>query len=221
MKKLIFLVLSFIFSFSSCKKSDTTLGPNELDGDINVTFAQVGNTFTPYIIGSDGSEININPAITITSNSSGVATISLKADLTQSPELKQINDLIPAIYKDNQGKLNATGNVKITTNGILDYTNKDKSPFMLVKYDCNVGDTYKLTKSDGTTITRTVTQKSTDDDFYYGGMLIKTMTVEQDSRIPGIKKIIYKVNHKFGLVHLTAIAEDGSSIGGYLYPANY
>jgi hypothetical protein len=92
---------------------------------------------------------------------------------------------------------------------------------MLVKYDCNVGDTYKLTKSDGTTITRTVTQKSTTDDFYYGGILIKTMTIEQDSRIPGIKKIIYKVNHKFGLVYLTAVAEDGSSIGGYLSPTNY
>jgi hypothetical protein len=78
-----------------------------------------------------------------------------------------------------------------------------------------------LTKTDGKTITRTVTAKSTTDDFYYGGILIKTITVEQDPKLPGIRKFIYRLNHKFGLVYLQVVAEDGSTIGGYLFPSNY
>jgi hypothetical protein len=222
MKKLIYLTLAMVFILASCKKSDSTStpGPNELSGDNNVAFNTVGNTFTPSII-IGGTLINIDPTIMITQTTNGVATIQLKADLTQVPELAQINNLIPAIYKDSQGKVNTNISWKALSDGMLDYTNKDKAPFMLCKYDCNVGDKYTLTKSDGTTITRTVTQKSTDDDFYYGGMLIKTITIEQDSRMTGIKKIVYRVNHKFGLVYIQAVAEDGSSVGGYLFPSTY
>jgi hypothetical protein len=43
-------------------------------------------------------------------------------------------------------------------------------------------------------------------------MLIKTMTVEQDSRIAGINKIIYKVNHKYSLVQIQFVMNDGSAI---------
>ena len=91
----------------------------------------------------------------------------------------------------------------------------------MVKYDGKVGDTYKLKKSDGNTITRTITQKSTDDDFEYGFYYIKTITVEQDSRIPGISKIVYKFNHKFGLVYLEFVADDNSKAGTLVYPQNY
>ena len=111
--------------------------------------------------------------------------------------------------------------VKATDEGIMDYTNADGKPFVMVRYDCNVGDTYKLTKADGKIITRTVTQKSTTDDYYYGMMLIKTITVEQDSRIPGISKIIYKFNHKFGIVYVEAVAQDGTKAGMQIYPQNY
>jgi hypothetical protein len=91
----------------------------------------------------------------------------------------------------------------------------------MVRYDDKVGDTYKITKADGKVITRTVTQKSTTDDFSYGLMMIKTITVEQDSRIPGISKIIYKFNHKFGIVYIEAVAQDGTKAGIKIFAKNY
>ena len=84
---------------------------------------------------------------------------------------------------------------------------------MIVNYSSSVGDKYVLTKSDGTTITRTVTANSTVDDYPVmgGTMLIKTMTVEQDSRIPGVNKIVYITNHKYALVAIVIYMNDGTS----------
>jgi hypothetical protein len=95
----------------------------------------------------------------------------------------------------------------------LDYTNKDGKPFVIVNYSSNVGDKYTLTKSDGTTITRTVTGKTEVDDYpVMGGfMFIKTMTIEQDSRIPGVNKIVYITNHKYALVAVVIYMNDGTS----------
>jgi hypothetical protein len=143
------------------------------------------------------------------------------ADLMNYPELAKFNDLIPAVYKDQQGRLNTQMKYKITSEGIQDYANLDTEPFTMVKYDCKVGDTYKLKKSDGKTITRTVTAKSETDDFSWGFLLIKTITVEQDSRIPGISKIVYRFNHKFGLVYAEVVAEDGSKVSSLFFPSNY
>ncbi|MEI7828498.1 MAG: hypothetical protein WCI31_01945 [Prolixibacteraceae bacterium] len=42
-------------------------------------------------------------------------------------------------------------------------------------------------------------------------MLIKTMTVEQDSRIPGVNKIVYITNHKYALVAVVIYMNDGTS----------
>lgn len=121
--------------------------------------------------------------------------------------------MIPANLKDATGKLNTTVKYKNTSEGILDYTNKDGKPFVIVNYSSNVGDKYTLTKSDGNTITRTVTAKSETDDYPVSGgfMLIKTMKVEQDSRIPGVTKIVYITNHKFGLVAIQVFMDDGTS----------
>jgi hypothetical protein len=46
------------------------------------------------------------------------------------------------------------------------------------------------------------------------------MTLEQDSRIPGIKKFVYRANHKFGVVYLEMVADDGSTMSTYLYSKN-
>ena len=55
----------------------------------------------------------------------------------------------------------------------------------------------------------------------WGWLLIKTITVEQDSRIPGISKFEYRFNHKFGLVYVTVFAEDGSKLTSPIFPMNY
>jgi hypothetical protein len=169
----------------------------------------------------DGKFMDVNSSMTITQNDDGVVKIAVVADLMNFPELKKFNDLIPSVYKDSQGRLNTELKYKITSEGIQDYANLDSEPFTMVKYDCKVGDTYKLTKTDGKTITRTVTEKSTEDDYSWGWLMIKTITVEQDSRIPGISKIVYRFNHKFGLVSAEVVAEDGSKVSSQFYPANY
>ena len=135
-----------------------------------------------------------------------MATINVKSKLPAN-----VAQIVGAGAKDASGNLNYDLKVKMTDEGILDYTNKDQKPLVLVRYDASVGDKYTLDKSDGTTITREVVSKSTTDDYFWGGMLIKTINVQQDSRIPGIKKIEYIANHKFGLVGIKVYMEDGTT----------
>jgi len=45
--------------------------------------------------------------------------------------------------------------------------------------------------------------------------------VEQDSRIPGVVKLIYYTNHKFGIVAVRAVLEDGTQSQVDLYPSAY
>ncbi len=216
MKKLYLLMLTIVFLSISCKKEKS----NELGGDTNIPLNEVGNTFSA---GGriNGEYIEVDASMEITRNDNGVVTVRAVADLTKIAALSRINDLIPDLYKDAEGKLNAETKFKVTSEGIQDYMNADESPLTLCKYSAKVGDTYSLKKSDGKTITRTVTARSDQDDFPYGFMYIKTITVEQDSRIPGIKKIVYRLNHKFGVVYAEAVAEDGTVIGMYVYPQNY
>lgn len=197
------------------KENDSTLG-----GNTNIPLNQVGNTFTSTV-NVDGSYSNITATATITENEDGVATVHVTANLKDDPRFAFVNNLIPSQYKDSQGNINLEGKVKATDEGMLDYTNLDDRPFVMVRYDCKAGDTYTLGKSDGNTITRKVISKSSTDDYSYGMMLIKTILIEQDSRIPGIEKIIYRFNHKFGIVYAGVVAEDGSTAGITIYPQNY
>ncbi len=196
-------VCALLFScdlLDNSKVSSTSIG-----GDGNLDMNKAGTTFNSYVkIGS--TNYNANSTITVLSNDNGVVTVQVKATLPAN-----IAAFIPATYKDATGKLSATLKYKNTSEGILDYTVKDSQPFVLVNYSSSVGDQYVLQKNDGTTITRTVTAKSTVDDFPYGMLLIKTMTVEQSSSIPGLKKILYKANHKYSLVQIQLVWEDGTT----------
>lgn len=218
-KLLLFCILAGMLYMYSCikpgKEDDSTL-----NGSTDIPVSKSGNTFSSYI-SANGQSTNASASASITKNDAGVATVHVTANIKNASGLTFIRNLIPVKYFDAQGNVLLDGKVKATDEGLLDYTNADGKPFVMVRYDCSVGDTYKLTKADGKIITRTVTQKSTTDDYYYGMMLIKTITVEQDSRIPGISKIIYKFNHKFGIVYVEAVAQDGSKAGTQIYPQNY
>jgi len=211
MKKLT-IFLAACFMYVSCQDpkiaTSTTLG-----GSTDLAMNAVGNEFYGSVkIGNTNFETN--ESIKVTKSEDGVLTLNVKADLPSSSPLTK---LIPSSMKDASGKLNTVMKIKNTSEGILDYTNKDGSPFVLVKYDSNIGDKYVLKKKDGTTITRTVVGKSTVDEYPYGFYNIKVMTVEQDSRIPGVKKILYRANHKFGLVEIEIVMEDGTSTHMYTF----
>jgi hypothetical protein len=154
--------------------------------------------------------------MTVTKNDNGIATIHSNVKTKDLPQLQPYLSLLPPSAFDSSGNINTDFKLKITTDGIQDYFNKDGKAHTIVKYNCNVGDKYQLTKSDGTTITRTVTGKDTADVFPWGLYLIKTITVEQDSRIPGVKKIIMKANHKFGFVFISFVMDDNSVVSSVI-----
>lgn len=201
MKKL-FLFICVCALLSACSKDSNSLGG---DGDLSMN--TVGNEFFGSV-NLGGVNFETNESIKVVSNVNGLLTLNVKSLL---PVNHPLTNLIPASLKDPQGNLDTQVKVKNTADGILDYTNSDGAPQVLVKYNASVGDKYILKKSNGQTITRTVTAKSTIDDYPYAFMYIKTVTVEQDSRIPGVKKIVYNANHKFGLVGVSIVMEDGTS----------
>ena len=206
--KRIFSILTVVSLLVSCNLlPDTKISSTDVGGDTNLTMNATGTKVsTSIVVGSTAYPASA----TVTSNVNGVITADIKATL---PKNNSLVNLIPANLKDASGNLSTTGKYKNTSEGILDYTNKDGKPFVIVNYSSSVGDKYVLTKSDGTTITRTVTANSTVDDYPVmgGTMLIKTMTVEQDSRIPGVNKIVYITNHKYALVAIVIYMNDGTS----------
>ncbi len=216
MKKLLFLAIVALVA-TSCEglfgsDSDSS---SKIDGTTSIAINTPGNTFANNVrVGTN----SYTGSITMTSVTDGIATVRFQATI---PTGYPILNGIKAKYKDATGKLSCEGKFKITDKGILDMNNVDHKPFVLVKFDGKVGDKYTITKSDGKTIVREIVRKSTADDFMWNGMIIKTVDVEQSSNIPGVSKIIYFTNHKFGIVAVRVMMEDGSAPQLNLVPSNY
>ncbi|MCX7874560.1 MAG: hypothetical protein N2321_00175 [Melioribacteraceae bacterium] len=222
----LFLVTNLFFVLTGCEKLTSLFekekdDPNSIGGTTSVPLNQPGNTINVGYINVGGKDYDMKESIKVIKNDNGLTTFEVKAEIPKGTVIEDLIKKIPVNIKDASGNINTSFNLKITSEGIQDFFNKDNKAHTLVKYDANVGDTYKITKSDGKTITRTVTQKSTTDDFPYGFLNIKTITVEQDSRVPGIKKFVFKANHKFGLVYAEIHMEDGSKLSSYLYSDKY
>lgn len=216
--KLFRLLIAIFVILTSCNWLDSE-GKSEdstsIGGSTSIPINTVGNTFANSVkVGMS----SYTGSISITNVTDGVATVKCQAKIpTNYPILQTINSK----YKDASGNFVFEGKFKITDEGILDYNNKDKKPFVLVKYDANVGDKYTLERTDGTKIVREVTRKSTSDDFYWNGMLIKTVDVETVVNVPGVKKVICFTNHKFGIVAVRVEMEDGSKPQLDLVPSKY
>lgn len=194
---------------ASCGSSSERNTSSDTLGGESVDMNTVGNTFDTSVA-VNSTAISTGLSATVTNNSDATVTLQVTADLS-NPSLSTLAGLIPSTYKDGSGDLSTQITIKNTSEGILDYMNRDDAPFVVVRYDAEVGDRYTLTKSNGAVITRTVTAKSSTDDYYWQGMYIKTITVEQDSRISGIDRIIYNANHRFGLVGIEFVLDDGTS----------
>lgn len=220
MKPVLILSILILFTVSSCsdliddvKDSGSS---TKLTGSTDIPINTVGNEFSTLGFSINGIGINFHPEMKITKSEDGVNTIRISANLGTDPKLAALNNLIPTTMKDSQGKVNFDLKVKITSEGWLDYSNVDKEPVVLVKYDDKVGDKYDVTTTSGTKIVREITKKSTTDDWDYGFMQIKVIKVEQPTTYPGLKKYVLYFNHKFGLVGMEIIAEDGSSVSSQI-----
>lgn len=194
MKKTIFSLLT-IFSLGLLLSCDKDTGLEDV-ADPDATLGKVGNYWNLKSTGYANSKI------TISSNTNGEVVGS---------------------YTFNGQTYTLEG--KITENGIYDfvYSNGDKSkPFTLVKFDAKVGDKWEY-KVGNQTVVRKVVHKSTEDDTFYGPMIIKTIDVEETIpegvQVKGaaspFSKILWKFNHKFGFIMATGTRANGSIVNLY------
>lgn len=221
MKIFLFIITLFFFSIIliSCDpKDDESNDPNVIKGETNIGINTVGNTFGASVkVGNN--YYDVGDSVYIVNNNNGMITLKVKADLSKIPALSVINNAIPSSYKDGNGKIDVNLTFKSTSEGIQDYNwfTKPGKYHTIAKYDAKVGDTYPIKNSDGVDIVRTVTERTDRDDFPYGFYDVKTIKVEEDPKIPGLKNIVYRVNHKFGLVWFEIQMEDGSKASSYFF----
>lgn len=206
MKNQFLFVAVLALSLASCTKY-SDYGNQTLGGAQHVT-GELNNTFS--ITDVEGVT---NSTAKITELKDGVSTIDFSCKV-DDPTLLTMAPYIPGTTVNGKF-VTGGGKVKITDQGIMNVY--DDGNLVLVKWNANVGDRYSGTIN-GKNITRTVVTKSTTDDYFWGWMMIKTIGVEETGRgIPGVSKIEYQTNHKFGLVGLKVHFEDGTkkSVGVY------
>jgi len=217
----IVLIAAILVGLSSCDilgGSDSS-GTEPLGGNPS-PIGMVGNTFTANINGVQDLDIEV------VAQSGAISTINYSATFRNASNLSvpgptaSIQDaaLLPiaSAIMGMSGTMQVSGNTitgtrkfRMTTKGVQDVFD-DGSVLTIVNYKASTGDTYKK-KIDGKEIVRTVTKVSSDDDFPYAFFLIKVVKVEETGLgVPGISKVIYYGNHRFGMVGMDVVFEDGT-----------
>lgn len=197
--KIRILGLSFmttlLITFSSCDESTAELGGSQSEfGEIGI---RATSTNAPAILQGATAEI--------TDLEGGVSVLTLTADFSEA-DIETIQDRLPGY----DGTSTYDVEYRVTSEGVQSVYD-DGTSFTLVKYDAKVGDKYTL-KRDGQNLVREVVQKSEEDDYYWNGLLLKTITVKETGRaVPGFSNAKLVFNHRFGLVGYEMYFEDGSS----------
>jgi hypothetical protein len=196
LKILSFSLMSFLLiALISCDESTSELGGDQSE------FGEIGVSATSYNLPA----VLQGGTAEITDLKDGVSVLTLSVDFSES-EIETIQQRLPNF----DGRSDFDAKYRVTTKGIQSVYD-DGTNFTLVKYDAEVGDKYTL-KRDGQNLVREVTQKSTEDEYYWNGWLLKTITVKETGRaVPGLSETELVFNHRFGLVGYTLIFEDGSS----------
>ena len=198
-KLLGFSFLAFLL-LAACNDDE---GYNKLGGSTDLETNQVGYSYT--LRGTlEGVSLGTGFNATVVENSDGIVEIQLEGELAS-----QYVSQIPSTYVGSNGEVNVTGKFINSTEGV-GYVNANGDQSILVKYNAKVGDKWSYTTLGGKTLNREVISKSTEDDYYWGGMLIKVIEVEQNLPYPGFNKVVYSANHKFGIVGAVVTMEDGS-----------
>jgi hypothetical protein len=189
-------LLSIVFvTLTSCDDSTAELRGDQSEfGEIGV---QITSTNRPAILQGATAEI--------TDLEDGVSVLSLTADFSED-DIETIQQRLPGY----DGTTHFDAKYRVTTEGVQSVYD-DGTSFTLVKYDAKVGDKYTL-KRNGQTLVREVVQKSEEDDYYWNGWMLKTITVKETGRaVPGFSNAKLVFNHRFGLVGYELYFEDGSS----------
>lgn len=189
------MITLLLISMISCDESTKVIGGDQAEYSVE------GTSFTSYNLPG----ILQGGTAEITSLENGVSVLTVTADFTDE-EIEEIQQLVPSY----DGELTYDAEFRITEEGVQSVY-EDGTSFTLVKYDAKVGDKYTL-KRNGQNLVREVVQKSTEDDFLWNGLLLKTVSVKETGRaVPGFQEANMVFNHRFGLVYYEMKFEDGSS----------
>ncbi|HOO84433.1 MAG TPA: hypothetical protein PLS94_07720 [Prolixibacteraceae bacterium] len=193
------IMLLAVSAFTACSSFD--FSNSELGGQQS-PMGEVGNEYTVSIPFS-GVE---NASAIVTELEDGISTISYSAKIT-NPKLLQIVEGMSDVTINN-GVASVERKYRITENGYQSVY--EEGNLTIVDYNSKVGDTYSL-KKDGKTIKREVVSKSTTDDYSWGFFDIKAIKVEETGRnLPGVSKIEFIANHRWGMVGVKIYFEDGT-----------
>jgi hypothetical protein len=192
--KILFLASVIALFVCTCEKEDEGIG-NEQS-----VMGEVGEE----VYSSDVPGISQATA-TVTALENGISTFTGSAVIT-NPAILNIVSNIPEFEVDGNNVTVSGLKFKVTTGGI---ESKNPSyPGIIVKYDSEVGDTY----SAGNGVVRKVVSRSSDDDYPYYFWYIKVIKVEESpSVLPGVKKIVYIANHRFGIVGIELTLDDDTT----------
>ena len=200
MKTSALIVAAFIaLSFGSCSLIDSLTNKDSIDGeqsDMGQVGAEVSSSDIPGVT---------NARATVTTLDGGISKFTGEATITD-PALLNIVSNIPEFTVIGNTVSVSDLEVKVTKEGIE--SKIPSFPGVIVKYDSKVGDKYKVANG----VERKVISKSDVDEYPYGYYLIKVMKVEESpSIIPGVTKMVYIANHKFGIVGLEVTFSDGTT----------
>lgn len=190
MKRLLltFLAVPALLFAVSCEKTNTISGEQSPLGE-------VGTTLSGDFAGA--SDINLS----VTALNDGISTVSGTFTMTDNRYMKLIKNH-PRFFDVNGDKVTVHDvKFKATTNGIENVSGENDG--IIINYNSKKGDTY----SNG----RKVTHVSTDNDFQWGSMKIKVIEVKGDAKkADGVKSVTYWGNHRFGIVAVETVFDDGS-----------
>jgi len=190
----LFLFACCFLSIMSCKKDDTSS-----IGGSQSPIGLVGET----VVSSSSAIAGVSSISgTVSTLSDGVSTFNGSAVITNTT-IKNIMANYAAVVVDGNNVTIDGVKVKFTSEGIESFGPLE--PGIIAKFSSSVGDTYPCGSGK-----RTVTSVSETDDYYWGGMMIKVMSVEETPNKLGVKKIIYYSNHKWGLVAVEFTFDDNS-----------
>ena len=202
LRSLFIVIILIAVSSQSCKKNGSVLkGAQSPMGEVGTT-VQVSPINVAGVNNISGSVTNLQD---------GTSTFTASATITNS-QIKSLLANFPEFTISGNNVSISELKFKITDEGYQAVNVLD--PGVLVNYSSNVGDTYPIA---GTNKKRTVVSKSTEDDYIWGFMYIKVLTVEENPNKLGVKKIKYIANHKWGLVAIVITLDDDTEINFGLF----
>lgn len=204
------LLCTTVISTTSCKKDP--MDANDIGGDANIPLTEVGSEFSADVrIGN--SKLPDLEMVVINRTSDGRVTFRAEMDMTGHQDSALVMSMVPPEHVDANGRINTTFDMKFTSEGIVDYFFGNK-PWIIARYGDDVGAKYELERFPGEFHTRTVTEKTGQDEWPFLFWYIKTSKIEQ-ATLPEdelVERVIYRVNHKFGLVYMELQMRSGEKV---------